>query len=82
MGIWIPLTVSALSGAAFLFAMRSGWRLGEEGGGPTARRHLESRAARAAAAGFLLLLVAVILWVAYLIFGPVHDAATELLGRD
>ena len=43
------------------------------------RRSSESRAALAAALGLLLLAVATVFWLAYLIFGPLQNAVSELL---
>jgi hypothetical protein len=46
------------------------------------RQSLESRVALAAGVGALLLMVAVVFWLSYLIFGPVQEAGTELANGD
>jgi drug/metabolite transporter (DMT)-like permease len=69
--IWLPLAVSGLSFAALLYASWEGLKLDPVEGGQ--RLDGERRARRAAWAGMALLLLAVLLWAAYLLLGPVHD---------
>lgn len=71
------IVVSALSAISFVVAIVLGFRLADVRG-LQMRRAGESRAALAAGIGVILLLVAVVLWVSYLIFGPIHDYLTEL----
>ncbi|HXZ25931.1 MAG TPA: hypothetical protein VEI24_06895 [Nitrospiria bacterium] len=63
---------TALSALAFAIAIALGLRLADVRGARL-RRAGESRAMLAGAVGVLLLLVATLLWVRYLIFGPIHD---------
>jgi hypothetical protein len=79
--VWLAALFSALSAAAFLWAMLAGWRLADVRS-QGQRQASESQAALAAVLGVLLMLVAVVFWIAYFIFGPLHDAATGLLQGD
>lgn len=79
--VWLAVLFSALSAGGFLWAMLAGWRLADVRG-QGQRQELESRATLAAFAGVLLMLVAVVFWIAYLIFGPLHDAAIGFLQGD
>lgn len=72
------IVVSALSAISFAVAIVLGFRLADVRG-LQMRRAGESRAALAAGIGVILLLVAVVLWISYLIFGPIHDYLSELL---
>jgi O-antigen/teichoic acid export membrane protein len=72
------IVASALSAISFAIAISLGFRLADVRG-LQRRRAGESRAALAAGIGVILLLVAVILWVSYLIFGPIHDYVSELV---
>jgi hypothetical protein len=72
------IAVSALSAISFAVAIGLGLRVADVRG-LQMRRAGESRAALAAGIGVILLLVAVVLWVSYLIFGPVHDYLREIL---
>lgn len=75
------IAVSVLSAISFAVAIVLGFRLADVRG-LQMRRAGESRAALAAGIGVILLLVAVVLWVSYLIVGPVHDYLNELLNVD
>jgi hypothetical protein len=78
---WLAALFSALSAGAFLWAMLAGWRLADVR--DQGHRHAsENQAVLAAALGVLLLFVAIVFWIAYVIFGPLHDAATGLLNGD
>jgi hypothetical protein len=75
--IWPASVLSALSFAAFLYAMWHGLRLAEVPDG-LARSETERRARQAAWLGFALLVLAALLWVAYLRYGPVHELGVQL----
>jgi hypothetical protein len=79
--IWPAILFSLLSAGAFGTAIAFGFRLANVRDRQL-RHSTESRAALAAAAGAVLLLVAAVLWLSYLIFGPIHDAVTEILNGD
>jgi|GEM_PF-7045921 len=75
------IVASALSAISFAVAIVLGFRLADVRG-LQMRRAGESRAALAAGIGVILLLLAVVLWVSYLIFGPIHDYLSELLNES
>ena len=75
------IVVSALSAISFAAAIVLGFRLTDVRR-LQMRRAGESRAALAAGIGVILLMVAVVLWISYLIFGPIHDYLSELLEVD
>jgi hypothetical protein len=77
--IWLAIIFSVLTAAAFVVAIALGFNLADVRDG-RARRAIESRAALAASIGALLLLVTVVLWISYAIFGPIHDAVREIVG--
>jgi uncharacterized membrane protein YidH (DUF202 family) len=79
--VWLAAVFSALSAAAFLWAMLTGWRLADVRS-QAQRQASESQAALAAVLAVLLVLVAVVFWIAYFIFGPLHDAGAGLLHGD
>lgn len=79
--IWPAIVASVLSAASFAVAIALGLRLADLRGWE-ARRTSESRAALAAAVAVVLLIVAIVFWSAYLIFGPVRDYVVEIVGRD
>jgi uncharacterized membrane protein YhaH (DUF805 family) len=75
--VWLAALFSALSAGAFIFAMLTGGQLAEVAAASRAK-HGGSRAAVAAALGAFLMLVAIVFWIAYMVFGPLHDAAAHL----
>ena len=79
--VWLAALFSALSAGTFLWAMLAGWRLADVRG-QRQRQESESQAALAAALAVLLMIVAIVFWIAYVVFGPLHDAASGLLRGD
>lgn len=67
-----------LSGAALATAIVLGLRLADLRD-PRLKRASESRAALAAILGILLMAVATVFWLAYVIFGPLQNALSELI---
>jgi hypothetical protein len=79
--IWLAITFSVLSAAAFLTAIALGFTLADSREGRS-RAARETWATIAVGVGAVLLLVAVVFWIGYVIFGPVHHAATEFEKRS
>lgn len=75
--IWPAITFSALTAVAIGVAIAWGFSLTSYRD-PRSRRAVESRAALAAGIGAVLLIVAVVFWISYLIFGPIHDTVREI----
>lgn len=74
----LAASVSILSALAFAGAIGLGLQLP----GINATRHQKVSEARAAVIGglaFLLLIVAVILWLRYLLLGPIKETVEELM---
>jgi hypothetical protein len=78
---WPSIGASVLCALAFATAISLGWRL-PSAGSKEAREASESRATRIALLGGTLLMLAAVLWLAYLILGPIHDAVTHIREAD
>lgn len=76
--IWLPLAVSGFSCVILLYALWEGLNLADapEDG----RTEAELRVRRVARAGGILLLLAAVLWTAYLRYGPVQELANQIVG--
>lgn len=77
--IWLAVVASGLSLAAFLYAMWEGLRLADVDDG-FQRSEGERKARRAAWIGGALLVLAVLLWAAYLRYGPLYELGLQLNG--
>jgi hypothetical protein len=77
--IWLPSIFSGLSLAAFLYATWEGLKLADAADG-FLRSEGEHRARRAAWVGAAFLVLAVLLWAAYLRYGPLHELGVQLNG--
>lgn len=75
------MSVSILSGMAFCWSGVLGWRLAQMQDSHIRTRR-ESRAGIVFVLGVVFLLIAIALWIGYLILGPMRDAASELLQED
>lgn len=78
---WVPVSASVLSGVAFCWAAISGMRLADVRDRRIMRGR-ESRMTLVFLVGVTFMLIAIALWIVYLIFGPVRDAASGLLLED
>jgi TRAP-type C4-dicarboxylate transport system permease small subunit len=79
MGVWLASVVSALSFAAFLYALWEGLKLADMVD-VFQRSEGERRARRAAWIGAALLVLAALLWFVFLLYGPFHELGVRLKG--
>lgn len=78
--MWLAVVASSLSVVFFCVAAVLTWQVGDER--ETGVRRHEGAAALFVGLGVLLLLIAVVFWLKYLIFGPIGDWFGETISDD
>lgn len=74
--MWPAVTASSLSAVFFCVAFAFAWRVDDER--ETGDRHYGGVAALFFGLAILLLLIAVVFWLRYLVFGPISDWVREM----